>query len=60
MTRFDPNLCLATFSGAQVPISVGTHTLSGPNPIGLYVYGYESFDSYGFPGGFTAGNITPP
>jgi len=51
---------LATFSGAQVPISVGTHTLSGPNPIGLYVYGYESFDSYGFPGGFTAGNITPP
>ena len=24
------------------------------NPIGLYVYGYESFDSYGYPGGFSA------
>ena len=41
-----------TFSAAQLPISVGTHTLSSPNPLGLYVYGYESFDSYGYPGGF--------
>ncbi|MEM7135305.1 MAG: hypothetical protein AAF500_01930 [Myxococcota bacterium] len=44
------------FSAAQVPISVGTHTLSAPNPLGLYVYGYDSFDSYGYPGGFTARN----
>ncbi|MBW2686159.1 MAG: hypothetical protein JRE19_09615 [Deltaproteobacteria bacterium] len=41
-----------TFSAAQLPISVGTHTLSSPNPLGLYVYGYENFDSYGYPGGF--------
>jgi hypothetical protein len=45
----------ASYSAAQVPISVGTHTLSAPNPVGLYVYGYESFDSYGYPGGFSAG-----
>jgi len=43
------------FSTAQIPISVGTHTLSAPNPLGLYVYGYASFDSYGYPGGFSAG-----
>ncbi|MEM7435365.1 MAG: hypothetical protein AAF436_09465 [Myxococcota bacterium] len=43
-----------SFSAAQVPISVGTHTLSAPNPLGLYVYGYDAFDSYGYPGGFTA------
>jgi hypothetical protein len=42
------------FSAAQVPISVGTHTLTSANPVGLYVYGYESFDSYGYPGGFSA------
>ncbi|MBW2222879.1 MAG: IgGFc-binding protein [Deltaproteobacteria bacterium] len=50
----------ATRSAAQVPISVGTHTLSAPNPVGLYVYGYESFDSYGYPGGFTATTGTLP
>ncbi len=47
------------FSAAQVAISVGTHTLSSPNPLGLYVYGYASFDSYGYPGGFTAGTEAP-
>ena len=49
-----------TFSGAQVPISVGTHNLTAPNPVGLYVYGYESFDSYGYPGGFSAGDEPAP
>jgi len=44
------------YSTAQVPISVGSHTLSAPNPLGLYVYGYAAFDSYGYPGGFSTGN----
>ena len=48
------------FSAAQVAISVGTHSLSGSNPLGLYVYGYAEFDSYGYPGGFTAGTEAPP
>ena len=43
------------FSGAQIPISIGSHTLLSPNPAGLYVYGYAAFDSYGYPGGFSAG-----
>jgi hypothetical protein len=40
------------FSGAQVDISLGAHTLSSPNsPFGVSVYGFDNFDSYGYPGG---------
>jgi len=41
------------YSAAQIPIAIGTHTLEAPNPLGLYVYGYADFDSYGYPGGFS-------
>ncbi len=44
------------YSTAQVSISIGSHTLFAPNPLGLYVYGYAAFDSYGYPGGFSTGN----
>ena len=43
------------FSATQAVISLGTHTVSAPNPAGLYVYGFATFDSYGYPGGFSAG-----
>ena len=49
-----------TYSAAQVPISIGSHTLLAPNPVGLYVYGYAAFDSYGYPGGFSTGNRSQP
>lgn len=44
------------FSGAQVPISAGTHIVNGDVPIGIYVYGYGIYGigatySYGYPGG---------
>ncbi len=39
------------FSGAQVDISLGVHTLSGALPFGVFVYGYADYDSYGYPGG---------
>jgi Bacterial Ig-like domain (group 1) len=39
------------FSGAQVPVTLGTHNLSGPLPFGAFMYGFASFDSYGYPGG---------
>jgi hypothetical protein len=44
----------SAYSGAQVPISVGTHTLEAPNPLGMYVYGFAVDDSYGYSGGFSA------
>src|SRR6185369_708234 len=40
------------FSGAQVQVSNGTHTLSAPAAFGAYLYGYAAFDAYGFPAGF--------
>lgn len=46
VTTADPD-----FVGAQIPISVGQHTISGDQPFGLYVYGFAPFESYGYIGG---------
>ena len=35
----------------QVSITDGTHHLSTVQPVGLTVYGYDSYVSYGYPGG---------
>lgn len=43
----------SAYSGAQVPISLGIHTAEAPNPLGIYVYGFDEFDSYGYSGGFS-------
>ncbi len=45
------------FSGAQVPVALGSHTLSGPLPFGVHSYGFASFDSYGYPGGLSLSEI---
>ncbi len=39
------------FSGAKVPVSVGVHRITSVLPIGALVYGFGSFDSYGYLGG---------
>jgi hypothetical protein len=39
------------FSGASVPISLGTHNLAATLPFGCFIYGFDSYDSYGYPGG---------
>lgn len=39
------------FSGAQVDVGLGTHNLTGGQPFGAFVYGFDSADSYGYPGG---------
>ena len=44
------------FSGAQVQIGLGTHNLSGPEPFGVFVYGFAITDGYSYPGGM---NLTP-
>ncbi len=41
------------FSGAQVTLAQGSHTLSGSLPFGAFMYGFGSFDSYGYPGGLS-------
>jgi hypothetical protein len=45
------------FSGAQVTVGVGAHTLAGPLPFGVHSYGFDSFDSYGYPGGLSLSPI---
>lgn len=39
------------FSGARIPISVGTHRLSGTSLFGVFVYGFSTDEGYGYPGG---------
>jgi hypothetical protein len=41
------------FSGTQRSITVGAHNLAGSLPFGLFVYGFASADSYGYPGGMS-------
>jgi hypothetical protein len=41
------------FSGAQLPVSQGTHNLTGPLPFGAFIYGFGQADSYGYPGGMS-------
>jgi hypothetical protein len=43
-----PNSC---FAYANVRVNGGSHTISSPQPVGLYVYGYGDADSYGYVGG---------
>lgn len=39
------------FFGAQIPVPLGAYQLAGPLPFGVFVYGFGSFDSYGYVGG---------
>jgi RHS repeat-associated protein len=39
------------FFGVQVPIALGAYNIAGPLPFGVFVYGFGSFDSYGYVGG---------
>jgi hypothetical protein len=41
------------FTGAQISLSQGSHTLSGSLPFGAFLYGFGFFDSYGYPGGLS-------
>ena len=47
------------FSGAQVPISLGSHTIAGSVGFGIYVYGFSDYESYGYPGGMAFQFINP-
>jgi IgGFc binding protein len=47
----------SSYSGAQVAVDFGSHTISAPLPFGLTVYGEGGYDGYGYPGGFTLSPI---
>jgi hypothetical protein len=39
------------YSGAQIPVSPGAHTVSSSQPVEVEVYGFGYFDAYGYIGG---------
>jgi pimeloyl-ACP methyl ester carboxylesterase len=49
------SISASDFSGGALSISVGTHTSynSNSNQFGIYVYGLNADDSYGYPGGLS-------
>jgi hypothetical protein len=47
----------SAFSGAQLDVALGAHSLSGPEAFGVFSYGFDSFDSYGYAGGLSLAPI---
>lgn len=47
------------FSGAQIQVGPGSHSINSSVPFGIYVYGFGNFDSYGYPGGMAFDFINP-
>ncbi len=45
------------FSGAQVQVIPGSHTLAATLPFGVFQYGFNTDDSYGYPGGLSLAPI---
>ncbi|MCW3014125.1 MAG: Bacterial Ig-like domain protein [Solirubrobacterales bacterium] len=46
------------FSGAQLAVSLGSHRMHSRQPFGISVYGFDTFDSYGYPGGLSLAPIS--
>ena len=49
-TAFQP-IGTSPFSGAQIQATVGPHTLNAGLPFGVWVYGFNAQDAYGYTGG---------
>jgi len=39
------------YSGARLDLTEGSHTMRSSAPFGIYVYGFDFYDSDGYPGG---------
>lgn len=48
------------YSYARVPITAGSHLVSGNVAFACYVYGWAEYDSYGHPACFFFGDVVPP
>ena len=40
------------FSSAQLSVALGSHTVKANAAFGVFVYGFDAYDSYGYPGGY--------
>lgn len=50
LDKFKP-LGRSGYYGAQLPVESGPHTVSSSKPVGAYVYGFGTWDGYGYIGG---------
>lgn len=54
------------YSGAALSLTLGSHSISSSEPIGIHSYGFADYDSYGYPGGlaleflYPRGDTNPP
>ena len=49
----------STWEVARISVTDGVHTLDGTMPFGVIVVGYDSYDSYAYPGGLNQALINP-
>ncbi len=52
IVEFTP-IGVSGFSGAKVAVAPGSHTLAATLPFGVFQYGFNNDDSYGYPGGLS-------
>ena len=45
------------FAGAQVKVEPGSHRITSGSPFGVTVYGYDTYESYGYGGGFALAEV---
>ena len=45
------------FSGTTADVDLGSHELSGPLPFGVLSYGFNTDESYGYPGGLALAEV---
>jgi len=50
----------SAFAYAQWPVTPGRHSIASPQPVGVTVYGWGEYDSYGYTGCIAFGDTTPP
>jgi hypothetical protein len=50
----------SAFWGASIPVTQGVHTVTSKFPVGVTVYGWAPFESYGWTGCIAFGDIIPP
>ncbi|MBV6479758.1 MAG: hypothetical protein HGGPFJEG_02551 [Ignavibacteria bacterium] len=53
---FNP-IGVSGFSATRVPVALGSHNLQAALPFGVFSYGFDSYDSYGYPGGLSLAPI---
>ncbi len=46
-----------TWFGAQRPVTPGSHTFTSLSPFGVFVYGWQATNAYGYPGGCSLSQI---